>query len=79
MSATRTSIPAVCVARLVLALVREVLIVRRGAYTDTSIGSFSDSSKEVVIVWVPGHGEGRVDDAAVHLDTDVDLHDVTIL
>lgn len=46
---------------------------------DARVGGILDSSEEVVVHGIEGHGEGAVDDAAVDVDANVDLHDVALL
>lgn len=46
---------------------------------DTCIGCVLDGCEEIVVHRIEGHGEGAVDDPTIHMDADVDLHDIILL
>ncbi|KAI6748728.1 hypothetical protein HG531_007675 [Fusarium graminearum] len=46
---------------------------------DTGVGRLLDGLEEVVVLVVEGHSKGRVDNTAVDMDTEIDLHDVLLL
>lgn len=46
---------------------------------DTRICCVLDGCEEIVIHRIECHGEGAVDDTTIHMDADVDLHDIILL
>lgn len=63
-----------------LLVTRNPVLGQKGrTYADTSVGSILDGRQERVIHRVKSHGESTVDDAAVDVGTEIDLHDITLL
>ena len=46
---------------------------------DGSISCVSDSGDEIVVFGVEMHRKRTVDDAAVDMDSEIDLHDIVVL
>lgn len=48
-------------------------------FADTRIGCVLDCCEEIVVHRIECHGEGAIDDTAIHMDADVDFHNVILL